>query len=38
VRAELHLLLAGIHLAVDPLEWLDLPLGFVGIDPAGDDL
>jgi hypothetical protein len=38
LRVELHLLLVGAHVAVDPVEWLDLPLGLVGLDPAGDDL
>lgn len=38
VRVEFHLLLVGAHLAVDPIEWLDLPLGLVGLDPAEDDL
>jgi hypothetical protein len=38
LRVELHLLLVGFHVAVDPVEWADLPLGVVGLDPAGDDL
>jgi hypothetical protein len=38
VRLELHLLVLGAHVAVDPVEWVDLPLGLVGLDPAHDDL
>jgi hypothetical protein len=38
VRLELHLLVLGAHVAVDPVEWVDLPLGLFGLDPAGDDL
>jgi hypothetical protein len=38
VRLEFHLLILGAHVAVDPVEWLDLPLGLVGLDPAHDDL
>jgi hypothetical protein len=38
VRLEFHLLILGAHLAVDPVEWVDLPLGLFGLDPADDDL
>jgi hypothetical protein len=38
VRIELHLLVVGAHVAVDPVEWIDLPLGLIGLDPAADDL
>lgn len=38
VRLELHLLILGAHVALDPVEWVDLPLGLFGLDPAGDDL
>jgi hypothetical protein len=38
VRVEFHLLVLGAHVAIDPVEWLDLPLGLVGLDPADDDL
>jgi hypothetical protein len=38
VRLEFHLLILGAHVAVDPVEWVDLPLGLFGLDPADDDL
>jgi hypothetical protein len=38
VRLEFHLLVLGAHVAVDPVEWIDLPLGLFGLDPAHDDL
>ena len=38
VRIEFHLLVLGAHVAVDPVEWVDLPLGLFGLDPADDDL
>jgi hypothetical protein len=37
IRLEFHLLVLGAHVAVDPVEWIDLPLGLVGLDPAHDD-
>jgi hypothetical protein len=38
LRVELHPLVAGAHVAVDPVELLDFVLGFVGTDLRGDDL
>ena len=37
-RLELHALLAGAHVAVDPVEIVDFVLGFVVIDIREDDL
>ncbi len=38
VRAEVHLLLVGVHAAVDTFAILDFVVGLVGLDPEDDDL
>lgn len=38
IRIFAHVLLVGVHVAIDPVEWLDLPAGFILLDPANDDL
>ena len=38
LRIFLHVFLLGAHVAIDPVEWLDLPAGFILLDPANDDL
>ena len=37
LRVEVHALLVGAHAAIDPGEIFDLVVGFIGIDPKGDD-
>lgn len=37
IRVEVHPLLAGAHVAVEPLEITDLVLGFLGFDLSDDD-
>ena len=36
IRIELHLLLAGAHVAIEPFEIFDFVVGFIGIDPMED--
>jgi hypothetical protein len=38
IRLGLHVAIVGAHVAFDPVELLDIPLGFLGIDIADDDL
>ncbi len=38
VRLELHVLIVGLHVAVDPLEVVDLAGGILGLDLLDDDL
>ena len=37
LRLELHPLLVGAHVAIDPGEILDWVVGFIGLDPKEDD-
>jgi hypothetical protein len=37
IRPEIHVLLVGAHVAVNPAEILDAILGFATIDIMGDD-
>ena len=36
IRIELHPLLVGIHVAIEPFEIFDFIVGFIGIDPMED--
>jgi len=37
LRVDLHALLLGAHVALEPIEMLDFLVGFFGLDPADDD-